>query len=120
MKNKTTAAILAFVLGGVGAHRFYLGQSGLGIIYLLFCWTFIPAIVAFVDFLVLLTTDDDAFNVKYNNGIPVSAGASHNVSAQVVSPSSNVAEELEKLHELKQKGILTDEEFQAKKVKLLQ
>ena len=48
MKSKTTAAILAFLLGGVGAHRFYLGQSGLGIIYLLFFWTFIPAIVALV------------------------------------------------------------------------
>ena len=120
MKSKTTAAILAFLLGGVGAHRFYLGQSGLGIIYLLFFWTFIPAIVALVDFIVLLTTDDDAFNLKYNGGISAGGGASHNVHAQAVNSSSNVAEELEKLHELKEKGVLTDEEFQAKKVKLLQ
>ena len=34
MKDKTTAAILAFFLGGFGVHKFYLGESGLGIIYL--------------------------------------------------------------------------------------
>ncbi|HEX2573335.1 MAG TPA: TM2 domain-containing protein, partial [Polyangia bacterium] len=43
MKDKNTAAILAFTLGGIGVHRFYLGQTGMGIVYLLFCWTFIPA-----------------------------------------------------------------------------
>ncbi|RKO71209.1 TM2 domain-containing protein [Sphingobacterium puteale] len=42
MKDKTTAALMAFFLGGFGAHRFYLGQIGLGFLYLLFCWTLIP------------------------------------------------------------------------------
>ena len=27
-KSKTTAALLAFFLGGIGAHNFYLGQKG--------------------------------------------------------------------------------------------
>ena len=27
MKDKTTAAILAFFLGGLGAHKFYLGKK---------------------------------------------------------------------------------------------
>lgn len=48
-KDPTTGILLALFLGGVGAHRFYLKQTGLGILYLVFCWTFIPAIVAFVE-----------------------------------------------------------------------
>lgn len=34
MKNKAIAAILAWLLGGFGAHKFYLGQKGLGFLYL--------------------------------------------------------------------------------------
>ena len=48
-KNPTAAVVLALFLGGVGAHRFYLGETGIGIIYLLFVWTFIPAIIAFFE-----------------------------------------------------------------------
>lgn len=66
MKNKTTAALLAFFLGGLGVHRFYLGQPILGIIYLLLCWTFIPAIIGLIDFIVLVTYSDDKFDRKYN------------------------------------------------------
>lgn len=65
MKNKTTAAILAFFLGGLGVHRFYLGQAGLGLIYLIFCWTLIPSLIAFIDFIVFLTMDENIFNEKY-------------------------------------------------------
>lgn len=48
-KEVNTAQILAFLLGGFGAHRFYLKQTGLGFLYLIFVWTFIPAFVAFVE-----------------------------------------------------------------------
>jgi len=64
-KSKIAAALLAFFLGGLGVHKFYLGQVGWGIVYLLFCWTFIPAIVAFVEFILLLTMSDERFNEKY-------------------------------------------------------
>ena len=37
-KNPTTAAILCFFLGGFGAHRFYLGQTQLGIGYVVACF----------------------------------------------------------------------------------
>jgi len=106
MKNKTTAAILAFFLGGIGVHRFYLGQGGLGILYLLFCWTFIPMVVSFVDFIIFLTMDENAFNDKYNSG-------------KIGTTGINTAEELERLHGLKVKGVISDEEFQVRKTKLL-
>jgi TM2 domain-containing membrane protein YozV len=48
MKSKSTAIIWCFFLGGLGAHKFYLGQAGLGVLYILFFWTFIPAFVAFM------------------------------------------------------------------------
>ena len=64
-KNKTTAALLALFFGGVGVHKFYLGQSGQGVIYLLLCWTFIPAIVAFFESLILFGMNDNAFATKY-------------------------------------------------------
>lgn len=48
-KNSTTAVLLTFFLGGLGAHKFYIGEVGLGVVYLVFCWTYIPGIVAFIE-----------------------------------------------------------------------
>lgn len=64
-KSRIAAALLAFFLGGIGVHKFYLGQTGFGILYLLFCWTFIPALVALIEFILLLTMSDEKFNQKY-------------------------------------------------------
>ena len=64
-KSKTAAALLAFFLGGIGIHKFYLGQSGAGIVYLLFCWTLIPSIVAFIEFIILLAMSDAEFDRKF-------------------------------------------------------
>jgi len=64
-KSRIAAALFAIFLGGFGIHKFYLGQVGLGILYLIFCWTFIPAIVAFIEFILLLTMSDEKFNQKY-------------------------------------------------------
>jgi len=64
-KSRVTAVLLAFFLGGIGAHKFYLGRVGQGILYLLFCWTFIPAIIAFIEFIVYLCISDESFAAKY-------------------------------------------------------
>lgn len=64
-RNKWIAALLAFFLGSFGAHKFYLGQIGLGVIYLIFCCTFIPAIIAFVETFILLAMDEEKFQRKY-------------------------------------------------------
>jgi TM2 domain-containing membrane protein YozV len=64
-KSKITAALLAWFLGAFGAHKFYLGQTGLGVLYLLFFWTLIPCLIAFVEMIILATMSDAAFNQKY-------------------------------------------------------
>ena len=66
-KSKLAAALLALFLGGFGIHKFYLGRVGWGIAYLLFCWTFIPAIVGFIEGILLLVMSDSEFNEKYGN-----------------------------------------------------
>lgn len=52
-KNPTTAVLLAILLGGIGAHKFYMGQIGLGVAYLLFSWTWIPAILGIAEAFVI-------------------------------------------------------------------
>ena len=69
MKKKIVAAVLAFFLGTLGGHRFYLGQIGLGILYLLFSWTGIPAALGIIDAILFLSMDDQEFDQKYNKHI---------------------------------------------------
>jgi TM2 domain-containing membrane protein YozV len=52
-KSETTAFLLTFFLGGIGAHRFYLRQKDLGILYLAFCWTLIPTVAALCELFVI-------------------------------------------------------------------
>ncbi len=64
-KSRTTAGILAILLGGLGVHKFYLEQVGLGLVYLLFSCTLVPAIIGFIEGIIYLTMSDDAFYDKY-------------------------------------------------------
>ena len=65
-KSKTTAGLLALFLGGVGIHKFYLGQTGWGIAYLLFCWTLVPGVVALIEALIYFSMSGQDFDYKYN------------------------------------------------------
>jgi TM2 domain-containing membrane protein YozV len=112
MKSKTTAALLAFFLGGLGIHKFYLGQSGAGIIYLLFCWTFIPGIIAFFEFILLLVMSDHDFNVKYNHSQTRATG-------YMSETSKDKAGTLAELKNLFDSGVITAEEYEAKRRKML-
>jgi TM2 domain-containing membrane protein YozV len=64
-KSKLAAALFALFLGGLGIHKFYLGQTGWGIAYILFCWTLIPALVGFIEGILFLVMSESDFNQKY-------------------------------------------------------
>lgn len=64
--NKYVAVVLALLLGGLGIHKFYLGQIGLGILYILFSWTFIPMLISLVEAVVYLSMSDTDFARKYH------------------------------------------------------
>jgi TM2 domain-containing membrane protein YozV len=63
-KNKNTAVILALFLGGLGIHKFYLGRPVMGIVYLVFCWTFVPAAIAFIEGIWYATMSDALFQER--------------------------------------------------------
>lgn len=64
-KSKVAAGIFAILLGGLGVHKFYLGRIGWGIVYILFCWTFIPSLAGLIEGIIYLTMSDAQFAEKY-------------------------------------------------------
>ncbi len=48
-RDEVVAILLALFLGDFGVHHFYLRRTGLGILYLCFFWTGIPAILGFIE-----------------------------------------------------------------------
>lgn len=64
IKSKVAAGILGIFLGGIGVHKFYLGKIGTGLVYLLFCWTGIPAVVGFIEGIMYLCSNDENFQLK--------------------------------------------------------
>lgn len=48
-KHPGVAAIFAVLLGGLGVHKFYLGHVKTGIVYILFVWTYVPALLGIVE-----------------------------------------------------------------------
>lgn len=64
-KNKVVAGVLALFLGGIGVHKFYLGKGFQGLLYLVFCWTFIPAIFGLVEGLNYLLMSEKTFFARY-------------------------------------------------------
>lgn len=63
-KSKATATLLAAFLGAFGAHKFYMGSWGWGIIYLLFFWTSIPGLVGAIEFIRYVVLSEDEFRRK--------------------------------------------------------
>jgi TM2 domain-containing membrane protein YozV len=70
-KSKVVYGVLAIILGWLGIHKFYVGDTKNGLIYLLITvcslgmlyW--IPAILGLVGGIIALTKDDKEFNQKY-------------------------------------------------------
>lgn len=80
-KNRVTAGVLAILLGWLGIHKFYLGYTGVGILFLLvntigwaITWllAFIPnwalSIIAVIEGILYLTKSDEEFQKIYVEG----------------------------------------------------
>ena len=110
MKNKTTALILAVLVGGLGIDRFYLGYTGLGILKLLTGGCF--GIMWIIDIINIANGSlKPADGSDYEN----TTGTAHAAQAQS-SPSLDDLAKLAKLHE---QGVLTDEEYSKMKADAL-
>lgn len=95
-RSRTTAALLALLLGWVGGHKFYVGKVGQGVLYLLFFWTLIPFVVGVIEAVIYLSMSDEAFAKKYGGtsgqrgqpvGVSVGAAGSKESSAAGARPS---------------------------------
>ena len=108
MRTKTAAILWCFLLGAFGGHKFYLGQTGWAIMYLLFCWTGIPSFAAFIELIILLVMPESDFNRRFN-GVIAEAKWS-------VRDSTAALGDLKRLYD---DGIITAEEYEEKRKKLL-
>jgi TM2 domain-containing membrane protein YozV len=114
MKSKTSAILLCWFLGGIGVHKFYLGESGAGVLYLLFFWTFIPAIIAFFEFFILIFMSDAEFNQKFNGA--TAPQAFYSGGAVSATDATKALSDLKGLYDA---GVITAEEYEEKRQKLL-
>lgn len=106
MRNKTVAALLAFFLGIFGVHRFYLGKRAQGILHLiLFFFTLmitveedaplvmVPAILGFIDFVLLAVMPTTEFDRKYNreyvgaSGVPSAIPQAQGIRSSAARPT---------------------------------
>ena len=102
--------LLCFFFGGLGIHRFYVGKIGTGVLMILTIgglglWIIIDLIMILIGSF----RDIDGHIVKYNSGNKVTSS----------NNKIGIAAEIEQLASLKEKGILSEEEFSQKKKELL-
>lgn len=65
-RDRRVAAILAFVGGAVGAHQWYLGRYGWGIVHLALMFTGISTLLGIIGGIRLVYMDDETFDRQYN------------------------------------------------------
>jgi TM2 domain-containing membrane protein YozV len=116
MKERTTAIILAFFGGGFGFHKFYLGETVAGIMYLVFSWTLIPSLIAFFEFLGLCFMSDREFSTRYNHQYLAPPSPSPTIDATTAKDVTGTLYDLKQLYE---DGVITAEEYEAKRRKML-
>jgi TM2 domain-containing membrane protein YozV len=80
-RDEVVGVLLSFFLGCFGIHHFYLGRTGLGILYCCFCWTGIPAILGLIECFVMPSRVRD-YNAFQASAIAASLGISVPAYAQ--------------------------------------
>ena len=59
--NKGIYLVLCLLGGGAGLHKFYSGKWIQGLLYLAFCWTGIPVVLALFDLLIAIFKRPDEY-----------------------------------------------------------
>ncbi|HSM80926.1 MAG TPA: hypothetical protein VLS96_04530 [Nodosilinea sp.] len=99
-----------------GLHKFYLGQHGWGIVYLLLQITQIPRVACAVEGVMLLRQSPDEFERRWRDGVGT-------VDAPVVSLDPTqinaLGAALRELDSLRQEGLISELEFEQKRRRLL-
>ncbi len=67
--DKTVLLLLTIFTGGVGGHKFYVGNYKHGAVYLIFCWTLIPGIISLVEFVIYARKDSEELQELYGESI---------------------------------------------------
>ena len=133
MKSKSVAVVLAILLGGLGIHHFYLGNTKKGLFYLIlwivFCWSlFVPIllwIIETIEGISLACKSQEDFNVEYNmdnytiRNVPPISSSNYSNKCNTASESKSKSEQLLELKKLLDAGVLTEEEFNTQKKKIL-
>jgi len=71
--SKAALLLLTFFLGGRGTLKLNLGKYWQGALYLLLCWTYLPALAALVEFIIYAFTSSERLDEKYPAGVKGSA-----------------------------------------------
>lgn len=119
MKSRIITALLSFFLGSWGGQHFYLGNVGKGVLSIIFSWTLIPTIFGVLEGLKFISMSDEEFDAKYNSTNYLMNFKHTLLQNQPQLSSRNVADELEKLANLMDRGLITFEEFEKRKKKIL-
>lgn len=64
--ERNVAGLLAIFLGWIGVHKFYMGKTGIGLLYLVLCWTAVPAILGVLEGITYFSMSEADFDKKYN------------------------------------------------------
>lgn len=109
MKSKTTALILAVLVGGLGVDRFYIGYTGMGLLKLFTGGCF--GVLWLIDIINIATgklrpADGSDYDEDLNG-------------SQATNNKSNQFDDLEKLAKLYEQGVLSDEEYNKMKADIL-
>lgn len=124
-KSVVIAYLLWWFLGWAGVHRFYLGHVKTGIAQLLMVVLGMVLTVIFVGYLILLCwfvwwVLDAYYTYKYveeeNQKLGVNAST---VSVTRSGDLHNELDQLERLHALYEKGVISQEQYEAKKATLI-
>ena len=57
--SKGTYIALCLFLGGAGLHKFYSGKWIQGLLYLAFCWSGVPVVLALIDLVIAMFKRSD-------------------------------------------------------------